>query len=430
MNAPVTNRAQEEIDRAIAAANNQLPPFTAVPIADLDTFEPPAPIHAWEGLVPSGHVTLWNSHGGGGKTTVCQMLSASVAAGQPLFGIPVRAGGAVFYSGEDAADRLRYQLRLVCRQLGLSASDLADRLHILDATEAPALFAEVTVAGRKEGITTAAYDALRAFLTGKDVRLLVIDNASDVFDASEIERAKVRAFMRALARLAREFDLAVILLAHVDKWTSRGERTGTEAYTGSTAWHNSARSRLFMYRDKDGTLVIEHQKHNLGPLHDPIRLVWPHGALPQLDEQFGPVVQGIADRNHEKALLRLIAEFSERGEHVSTATTSRTHAGKVLRQEPTFPSIKDAEVFDLLRKAERAGRLTRMAYKGADRKTRECWALTAAGREFAGLAATAATAATTQVTALGAPAADACGDCGDFAARGCGGKERTQESPQ
>lgn len=382
MNAPTNGRAQAEIDRAIAAAK---PPFAVVPIADLDQFEPEAPRYAWEGLVPIGHVTLATGHGGVAKTTWGLMLLASVAAGRPLFDIPVQAGGAVFYSGEDGGARLRQQLRHVCRHLKIGAAELADRLHLLDATDAPALFGEVTTAGRREGIPTPAYDALREFLAGRDVRLLVIDNASDVFDASEIERAKVRAFMRALAAMAREFDLAVILLAHVDKWTSRGERTGTEAYTGSTAWHNSARSRLFMSRDKDGGLLIEHQKHNLGPLHAPIRLSWPPNGLPQLHESFGPVVQGIADRNHEKTLLRLIAEFSDRGEHVSPAVQAKTNAPALLGRESAYPKLKPGEVFDLLRQAERSDRLSRATIRTKDRKTREVWEVTAAGRAFAGL---------------------------------------------
>jgi hypothetical protein len=51
----------------------------------------------------------------------------------------------------------------------------------------------------------------------------------------------------------------------VDKNTSRNKKAdGGEGYSGSTAWHNSARSRLFMTRGDDGLLTLEHQKSNLG----------------------------------------------------------------------------------------------------------------------------------------------------------------------
>jgi len=283
--------------------------------------------------------------------------------------------------------------------MGVSVSDLAGWLFILDATDDdPTLFAEVTAGGRREGTTTATYAGLRDFATRHTVSLLVVDNASDAFDASEIDRARVRGFMRALARIARERDAGVLLLAHVDKGTSRGDRgQNSEGYSGSTAWHNSARSRLFMTRDKDGALTLEHQKHNLGKLCEPMRLLWPEGGIPQADEAPGPMVQGISDRTRTKALLKLIAEFAARGEFVTTATTSRTHAAKLLKQEATYPKVKDAEVFDLLRRAERAGHLERVEFKGSDRKGRERWQVSKAGADFAGILA--ATAATTEVTA-------------------------------
>jgi hypothetical protein len=118
-------------------------------------------------------------------------------------------------------------------------------------------------------------------------------------------------------------------------------------------------------------------------------------------------------------LLRLIAEYTERGEFVSTAHTSRTHAAKVLRQEPSYPGwLKDAEVFDLLRKAERAGRLERVTYKASDRHERERWQVTDAGRRDA---ATAGTAGTSQSTARAAVPPVPCGDCGDSPPGGMGG---------
>ena len=383
-------------------------PFAVVPFADLATVEPAPPAYVWEGLVPAGHVTLLSAHGGTGKSLIALMLAVAVALGLPLFGIPTRRGVVAFYSGEDGAGLLRYRLRLVCRAMGVSVEDLAGRLFILDATEGdPTLFAEVTAGGRREGVTTATYSGLRDFANLHAVSLLVLDNASDTFDAHEIDRARVRGFMRALARIARERDAGVLLLAHVDKGTSRGDRgPNSEGYSGSTAWHNSARSRLFMARDKDGALTLEHQKHNLGKLREPLHLFWPEGGIPQADEAPGPVVQGIANRGHTKALLKLISEFTARGEFVGTATTSRTHAAKLLHQEPTYPKCKDGEAFDLLRRAERAGHLERVAYTDAWRKPRERWQVTPAGAEAAGIpAVTAATAATTEVTAPAAPAA-------------------------
>ncbi len=407
-NADVNDLAQRDGADALQAllSNARKPdapplPFAVVPFADLAIADPAPPAFVWEGLIPAGHVTLLAAHGGRGKSMIALMLAVSVALGLPLFGIPTLRGNAAFYSGEDGAGLLRYRLRQVCGALGVSIEDLAGRLFILDATDDdPTLFAEVTAAGRREGVTTGTYAGLREFIAEHAVSLVVVDNASDAFDASEIDRARVRGFMRALACIARERDAGVLLLAHVDKGTSRGERDDSEGYSGSTAWHNSARSRLFMSRDKEGGMLLRHQKCNVGKLREPLRLVWPEGGIPQVDEAFGPVFQGIADRGQTKALLKLIAEFTERGEFITTATTSRTHAAKLLHRERTYPKLKDGEVFDLLRQAERAGQLERVLFKGSDRHQRERWQVTVVGAAFAGITAvTAGAAATTEVPA-------------------------------
>ena len=63
-------------------------------------------------------------------------------------------------------------------------------------------------------------------------------------------------------------------------------------------------------------------------------------------------------------------------------------ARKLLRREPGFPPrLPDAELFDLLRQAERCGQLARVEFKGTDRKPRQRWEVTPEGRATAGLAA-------------------------------------------
>jgi len=389
--------------------------FAVVPFADLATVEPAPPAYVWAGLVPAGHVTLLSAHGGTGKSLIALMLAVAVALGLPLFGIPTRRGVVAFYSGEDGAGLLRYRLRLVCHAMGVQVEDLAGRLFILDATDDdPTLFAEVTAGGRREGMTTATYAGLRDFAAMHAVSLLVVDNASDAFDASEIDRARVRGFMRALARLARERDSGVLLLAHVDKGTSRGDRgPNSEGYSGSTAWHNSARSRLFMARDKDGALTLEHQKHNLGKLREPLHLVWPEGGIPQLDEPVSGPVQGISDRTETRALLALLHEFFGRGEYVACAQNSTANAARVLSSQKGYPKRKPAEVFDLMRTAERQGLIERQSYRTADRKPRERWGLTTAGCDLIGVTAPTSVRAPPPHTprcalgALGAPVAPA-----------------------
>ena len=362
-------------------------PFEVVSFADLEGADPPPPERVWGPLVPAGHVTLLSAHGGTGKSMVALMLCVAVSLGKPLFDIPTRQGVAVFYSGEDGADLVRYRLKWICRSWGISPRELDGRLFILDATNGdPTLFTEENGV-RREGVTTPTYAGLRTFMLQRRVSLMVVDNASDAFDASEIDRARVRGFVRALARLARENGAGVLLLAHVDKGTSRGDRgSNAEAYSGSTAWHNSARSRLFMKREEDGCLLLEHQKWNVTEHHPALRLWWAKDGIPTLDDFGQPEVKAIAERAHIRALLRLVHQFTQRGEHVSTGLAGPSTAPRLLKSEMGYPPrLKDRDALDLLRQAERKGLLTRGAYKTRSRHTAERWEVTPAGMAEAGI---------------------------------------------
>ena len=389
-------------------ASDQLPkdrlavPFALVPVADLAHVDPPPPSYWWDGYLPAGVLTLLGAHGGTGKSFVALMLAVCIALGLPLFGVPTRRGIVCYFSGEDSGGVLRHRLKWICTALGVSPADLDGWFHVLDATAGePVLFHEISEAGRRHGATTPSYEALKRFVEARSIDVLVIDNASDALDASENDRARVRAFVRALVQLVQARSGAVLLLAHVDKGTSRGDRGGTEAYSGSTAWHNSARSRLFMSRDKDGSLTLEHHKSTHGAMREPLRLLWPKGGVPQVDQPASGIVQHIAELGHQKALLKLIHEFTVRGESVGTATTSRSHAGRLLRKERGFPSrLSDADLFDLLRQAERSGWLERDLFKGTNRHPRERWRVTAAGAEAAEIRDFAPTASTALTSAV------------------------------
>ena len=357
--------------------------FKPVCLADLPHAEVHAPTYYWDQLVPKGHLTVLSGHGDVGKSLIALMLTVCVALGRPLFGVPTIPGKVAFFSGEDGAELLRHRLLWVCEVLDIDPAELDGKVHLLDATEGdPTLFHEVSREGRRMGMTSATYADLARYIEQHGIDLLIVDNMSDTFDSNEIERPKVRAFLRSLVRLRAEQRMTVLLLAHVDKGTARGERTSnSEAYSGSTAVHNSARSRIFLARDKDGALTLEHQKHNLGRRREPLRLRWPDGGLPTLDTPPNGHMQAIAATADLKALLRLVAEFTARGEYVNPARNSPASAPRLLKLEPSYPKGRKAdEVGSMLRDAERDGLLVRENYRGPDRHERTRWTLTGAGR--------------------------------------------------
>ncbi|HRD86006.1 MAG TPA: AAA family ATPase, partial [Rubrivivax sp.] len=268
------DQRQQQASAPSAPQAPQRPPFELVPVDDLDTAHIPPQRWVWEDYIPAGQVTLLGAHGGAGKSTLSLMLAASVALGLPLFGVDTDASPVVFYSAEDGSDTVRRRLRGILSSMGVPAASLADRLLVLDASDtAPELAASTWCddgqGGRRPtfGLTKAGAD-LRDMLAPLPAPLLIVDNASDAFGGNENARPEVRAFVRLLAGMVRKQGGAVMLLSHLDKNAARG--LSSESYSGSTAWHNSARSRLFIERDKDGAgLALKHEKANFGRLREP-----------------------------------------------------------------------------------------------------------------------------------------------------------------
>lgn len=350
------------------------------------------PVFVWEGYLPSGEVAMFGAHGGTGKSTLALMLAVSVAIGRSLFGATVRQGNAFFVSLEDGPNIVRHRLAHICKFWSVDPSSLDGTLQIVDGTEYPELFSAETRGGGK---TTDTYSELRRLIQTQKVSLLVVDNASDAYGGDEIQRRQVRAFIRALGELAKLSGCAVLLLAHVDKITSRNKNAqGGEGYSGSTAWHNSVRSRLFMTRHNDGNLLIEHHKSNLGKLQAPIKLQWPDGKLPMLMEEddYGQSghdrVSGRLEDAKASPILRMIAEFASREHFCSPSPTARTNVFSTLKNEPAFKrlNLTAGDCRRIVDQCQRAKWIDIENYRSHDRKDRQRWVLTKEGEFFCGLA--------------------------------------------
>lgn len=369
------------------------PLLKPVSVFDVLTHPAPPPAFVWNDYLPRGVVALFGAHGGTGKSTIALMLTVATVTGRPLFGVPTEQSPAVFVSLEDGTNIVRHRLAGICRAWDIDPRSLADRLHIVDGTENPELFA---ADNRSAGDVTAAYLELARLVQSTGAGLVVVDNASDSFGGDEINRRQVRGFMRALVQVARLTDCAVCLLAHVDKGTSRNRKAqGGEGYSGSTAWHNSARSRLFMTRDESGLLTLEHQKSNLGKRREPIALEWPEHGLPTLINDapnfdgLNAQAQGRADDVKAAALLVLLAEFEGREQYASPAPTARNNIHALLSVEQAFQRLKLSQnaTARIVNQCQRAGWLESLDYRSRDRKPRRRWTVSQKGREFAGLPA-------------------------------------------
>jgi hypothetical protein len=201
--------------------------------------------------------------------------------------------------------------------------------------------------------------------------LVVIDNASDAYDADENHRRSVRGFIRKLAEIARESGAAILLLAHIDKAAARNGASGN-SYSGSTAWHNSVRSRLALIERGPGLPGIElvHEKANFGRRIDSILLRFDeHGVLIPADP--------VDSTRDDAGLLACLSRAITGGDIINAARSGPTSTFAICRTLPGFPeSLAEPTAFwRALAKLTESGSIIRESYRNENRKTKERWVL-------------------------------------------------------
>ena len=408
-----------------------------VDVAGVIDIPSPSPDFVWDGMVPRGHICLLSGHGGSGKSTLALQLAVAVAMGLPLLGVPTTRGRVLVFSGEDAEPLLRHRLATLCHALDVNPHILAESLLVLDATENPALGESVRdrETGRDFIAPTTVYGRLWEILTEHRPVLIVVDNASDVFEGNENDRSQVRGFVRSLAKICRQVGSrpAILLLTHTPKQAVNGRG---ESYSGSTAWHNSARARLSLTpaKDDDSRLTLSLDKLNIGPrTAAPLHLVRSHGGVLELDEDAHDA-EDAPSEPPPNTLLRLLADFVRRGERVSPEPKAHTNAWAMLREETGFPRKRyrnAGALFTAMRQLERDGLIGREDYRDAHRKPRTAWALTAKGWEAIGESAPSAPSAPSydESTPVAAPYESA-PSAPSYRAGGVGDRARTHEGAQ
>lgn len=338
-------------------------------------------------LVPRELVTLLAGHGGAGKSMLMLTWLAHAACGRSWSGFEFAQCRCLYVSLEDAGDLVRYRLKRIAEAYDLDPVAIEQNLVILDVAGGDSALAyEYSDQGVRRLVTTQRWEELAAAVEG--VGWIAIDNASDAFDGNENERRQVRAFLRQLTELASQHAAAVTLLAHIDKTAARQGSNGN-SYSGSTAWHNSVRSRLALTTGEDGTVVLTQEKLNLGKKAEPVALRWnDHGVLmPVAMDPEGDVRAENRDRDDAHDALRALAAASNLGMEVTAATSGPATSWHALQPLPSLPEqfrSRDGRqrLHSALMRLVGEGLVEREQYRTPSRNTKQRWALTNAGEIF------------------------------------------------
>lgn len=346
-----------------------------VQLDDVMSASPYAVSYAVNPLMPRRHVTLFGGHGGIGKSSLALAISAHVACGFPFAGLAVEQSSVLFVSLEDEASIVRLRLRSIIEAYGLPAERVLASFRLLDGTQTIAALMTEGDGFSAQPVFTQAYRELEGAAHG--VGLIVIDNASDAFDANENSRRMVRAFVRGLADIARKHNAAVVLLAHIDKSAAKDGARGNN-YSGSTAWHNSARSRLALM-EQDGRILLVHEKANLSARAEPMAFLFVDGVpVPEAGTQ----AEGLTTENFDHAeIIRVFMAANDAGIKVPAILTPGAHSAmKALESLPEYNRVfrgkqggKRASL--AITTLIRIGRVRRIKYTTPHRKIRELFEL-------------------------------------------------------
>ncbi|WP_457941267.1 AAA family ATPase [Mesorhizobium sp. 10J20-29] len=231
-----------------------------------------------EGWIPRHEVTLLYGDGGIGKTLLAHQYATAAATGRSWLGQNTRPARVMCFFCEDSAAELHRRQADINALLHVDYPDLANLRLASRKQDDNALGVWDRSAGRLK--LTPAWDQLKADAIEFGADVIVIDTLSDVFVGDEISRNQVNAFVKGcLGRLGAAIGGSVIALGHPSV-SGKASGSGT---SGSTAWNNAVRSRLYLRypkgTDKGNIRELEGMKLNYGPKGSLLKIRWERGAF-------------------------------------------------------------------------------------------------------------------------------------------------------
>lgn len=318
-----------------------------------------APKRRWrlEGWVPDRQATYITGKGSAGKSLLMQQLVTATAAGAPFLGVPTEACPTLYLSCEDDADELHRRQKAICEALSVPIASLSGKLHLISDVGSPdsAFFAH-DEGGKLRA--TASLHRLERITTHLGIKLIALDNTAHLFAGNENDRHEVASFMAALNRLAIAIDGAVVLIGHPNK--------AGDSFSGSTAWENQVRSRLFLERPEDSrdsdVRVLSREKSNYARNGETIAFRWHKWAFVRDDDLPTSVraeIEIVArDNDDDRLFIACLVERTRQKQAVSEKTSS-TYAPKVFADMPESRRIGKDRLAAAMERLFRRGEIER-----------------------------------------------------------------------
>jgi RecA-family ATPase len=299
-----------------------------------------APPRLWDvpDYIPHGVPALLYADGGTGKGYLGLQLAMGRAISKEWIGLMPEPGRTLVLSTEDDINEMWRRVEGMLPFYGASMKDLAD-IRLVD------LVGENSVLGLlSKGIIepTPMYHAIDTFIAEFKPGMVILDVLADLFSGEENNRPQVTQFIGLLKRLCRKHDCTALLSAQP---SLTGMNTGTGT-SGSTAWANSVRARMYFQTVKmqDGTESNKHlrtfegMKNNYGERGGKFDLVFEKGLFRRVTGPTG-FDKMAAGQTAEDVFLELLKIINKQGRRVS-ANPGVSCAPTVFAEEPGNRGIK------------------------------------------------------------------------------------------
>ena len=303
------------------------------PETDVTTWHgKPVPERDWtvHNRIIRRNVALLSGPGGIGKSILIKQLGVAHVLGRDWLGTMPVQGPVMYLNAEDDERELHYRFDAVLTHYGANFDALSD-FHLSVLAGKDAVLGEVD----RHGVVkpTRLFEQLHQRACAIRPVLVALDTAADMFAGSENDRAQVRQFIGLLRSIAIDADCAVLLASHP---SVAGMEKGT-GLSGSTAWHNSVRTRLYFQapnsddsKPDDNLRELRCMKSNYGPTGEVIRLCWDNGVFKPIGEP-SSLERLTEERKIETLFVDLLDRFNRQGQRVSPHPSSpQNYAPKVF----------------------------------------------------------------------------------------------------
>lgn len=295
-----------------------------------------------DGMIPGRQVTLLSGDGGTGKSLLAYQVGIAGALGVDTIGLSPAQGRVLYLAAEDDEDELQRRGNDILTAMGRTFADLKGKMRVMPMAgmDAELMFLNAERLLQLSDLAQKVEETVEEFRP----ELLILDTSADVFGGDEINRRQVRSFVSMLRRIAIKHDLAVLLLSHP---SVAGMQTGT-GLSGSTAWNNSVRSRLYLTADKDDDdlRTLKGMKANYARKGGEMKLRWHEGAFILDDGKPSPGAAIVAN-NADKVFLRLLSAINGSGRRVSSSKSS-AYAPTVMAAMPEREGVSKKSLIDAM----------------------------------------------------------------------------------